>query len=126
MSMLAGHVPWQGAAIVLQAASLGAGLAPDMAVPLLAVVAQRAAQGPSGRQPLRREFERHVIERGEVGGFAATESDLAHQARGTRQRTANGRLFAFRQQPMAIERTPRLPDDADTRRPSPSGWTARG
>ena len=68
MSMLAGHVRWQGAGIAHQAKPFRAGLTPDMAFPLRAVVAQGAAQRPGGRQPLRGELERHFVEGGEMAG----------------------------------------------------------
>ena len=73
MSMFAGQVLWQGAVRARQAEPLRAGLPPDVALPLLAVVAQRAAERPGGRQPLRGELHRHRVERVEVRGLAAAE-----------------------------------------------------
>ena len=101
-----------GRCVDVQAGPFGAGLAPDMAFPLLAVVAQRAAQRPGGRQPPRRQLERHFIEGGEVGGLTAAEGDLDREARGARQQTAHLCRLAFGEEPVAIERAPRLLDDA--------------
>ena len=85
-----------------------------MLLPLLAVVAQRAAERPRGREPLRGQFERYLVEGGEMAGLTATEGDLGRQARGARQQGAHRRaLLAFGEEPVVVEREPRLLDDAD-------------
>ena len=62
-----------GRGLVLEAQPLRAGLAPGVTLPLLAVVAQRAAQRPGRRQPLRAQLERDFVERSEMGGVTAAE-----------------------------------------------------
>ena len=68
-----------------KAEPLRAGLPPDVALPLRAVVAQGAAERPRGREPQRGELHRHRVERGEMRGIAAAERDLGDQARRARQ-----------------------------------------
>ena len=79
--------------IELQAEPFRARFALDMAFPLVAVVAQGTAQRPGGRKSLGDEIKRHFVERGQVGGLTAAESDLHHQARGTGQQPPYRRLF---------------------------------
>ena len=104
-----------GCRLPLQAEPLRTGLAPDVAFPLLAVVAQGAGERPGGRQPLRGELERDLFERDEVAGLPASEGDLGHQARGPRQQPAYRRVLALGEQPVAVHRAPGLLDDADAR-----------
>ena len=102
-----------GRRVAHQAEPLGAGLAPHVLLPLLAVVAQGAAERPGRRQPLRGELERHLVEGGEMAGLAAAEGDLGRQARGARQQRAHRRgLLAVGEEPVTVERTPGLLDDA--------------
>ena len=101
-----------GRRLALQAEPLRAGLAPDVAFPLRAVVAQRTAERPGGSQPLRGELERHLVERGEMGGLAAAECDLGHEASRARQKPAHRGVSLVGEQPGPIERTPRLLDHA--------------
>ena len=68
MSMLAGQVRWQGAALRTRQSPSGQDSRRTWLLPLLAVVAQRAAERPGGRQPLRGELERHFVEGGEMAG----------------------------------------------------------
>ena len=99
--------------LTLQAEPLRAGLAPGVPFPLLAVVAQRAAQRPGGRQPLRGQLERHFVEGGEMGGVTAAEGDLGHQARGAGQQGAHRcRFGVVGQLPMPVERAARLAQKA--------------
>ena len=98
-----------------QAEALGAGLAPDVLLPLLAVVAQGAAQRPGGCQPLRGELERHLVEGDEVAGIAAAERDLSRQARRAGKQRAHRHRLAVREEPMPVERAPGLLDDAHAR-----------
>ncbi len=62
-----------GRGLVLEAEPLRAGLAPGVTLPLLAVVAQRAAQRPGGRQPLRAQLQHDFVERAEMRGITAAE-----------------------------------------------------
>ncbi len=110
----AGAVARRG--IALEAQPLRAGLAPRVAFPLRAKVAQRTAQRPRCGEPLRLQFQRERIERSKMTGFAAPEGDLGDQARGARQQPAYRRGFAFGEQPVAIQRAPRLLDHAHARR----------
>ena len=96
-----------------EAEPLRAGLPPDVALPLLAEMAQRAAERPRGRQPLRGELDRHRVERVEVRRIAATETDLGDQARAARQQPPHRGLFAVGELPVPVDRTPGLLDDAD-------------
>ena len=64
----------------LEAHPFRAGLAPGVVFPLLAVVAQGAAQRPGPPQALGGQLEGHLVEGGQMGGVAATETDLADQA----------------------------------------------
>ena len=84
-----------------------------MAFPLLAEVAQRAAERPDGAEPLGGEFEGHLVQGGEMCGVAPAERDLGDETRGPRQQTARRRVFG-RKLPMAIERAPGLLDHADS------------
>ena len=116
-----------GRRLTLQAEPLRAGLAPGMPFPLLAVVAQRAAQRPGGRQPLRGQLERHFVERGEMGGVTAAEGDLGHQARGAGQQGADRcRFGVVGQLPMPIERAARLAQQAHALGHHHQGATAPG
>ena len=66
--MLAGHVLWQGAALCVRQSPSGQDSRRHVLFPLLAVVAQGAAQRPGRRQPLGGELERHLVEGGEMAG----------------------------------------------------------
>ena len=97
----------------LDAEPLRAGLAPDMLLPLLAVVAQRAAERPGRRQPLGGELECDLVERDEMAGLTPTEGDLGRQTRGARKQRAHRRpLLAFGEEPVTVQRKPGLLDDA--------------
>ena len=102
-----------GRRVAHQAEPLRARLAPGVLLPLLAVVAQGAAKRPGRRQPLRGELERHLVEGDEMAGLAAAEGDFGRQARGARQQRAHRRpFFAVGEEPVTVERTPGLLDDA--------------
>ena len=96
----------------LEAEPLRAGLAPGMALPLLAVVAQGAAQRPRGRQPLRGELERDFVERVEM---AASPRPSVISVTRRPARASSGRTgVAFGvvgELPVAVERAARLLDD---------------
>jgi hypothetical protein len=82
-----------GRRVAHQAKPFRARLAPGVLLPLLAVVAQGAAQRPGRRQTLRGEVERHLVEGDEMAGLAAAEGDFGCQARGARQQRAHRRPF---------------------------------
>ena len=83
-----------------------------MAFPLRAEVAQRTAQRPGRREPLRGQLERHLVEGGEMSGVAAAERDLGREARGARQQRAHRCRLAIGKLPVAIQRTSGLLDHA--------------
>ena len=99
--------------LVLEAQPLRAGLAPGVLLPLLAVVAQRAAQRPGGRQPLHAQPERDFVERPEMGGVTAAERQLGHQAAGPGEQGAHRIAFGVvGELPMPVKRAARLAQQA--------------
>ena len=102
-----------GRGLVLEAQPLRAGLAPGVTLPLLAVVAQRAAQRPCGRQPLRAQLERDFVERAEMRGVTAAERQLGHQPPGAGEQGAHRIAFGVvGELPMPVERAARLAQKA--------------
>ena len=113
MSMLAGHVPWHGAAWCSKHSPSGQDSRRAWLLPLLAVVAQRAAQRPGRRQPLRGQLERDFVERAEMGGVAAAERQLGHQAAGAGEQGAHRIAFGVvGELPMPVERAAGLAQQA--------------
>ena len=102
-----------GRGLVLEAQPFRAGLAPGVTLPLLAVVAQRAAQRPRRRQPLRAQLERDFVERAEMSGVTAAERQLGHQAPGASEQGPHRIAFGVvGELPMAVERAARLAQKA--------------
>ncbi len=98
-----------GRGLVLEAQPLRAGLAPSVTLPLLAVVAQRAAQRPGCRQPLRAQLQRDFVERAEMRGVTAAERQLGHQTPGAGEQGAHRiALGVVGELPMPVQRPARL------------------
>ena len=91
----------------------GAGIATGVAFPLIAEVAQRAAQRSGRGQTLRRQFKRKFVQFGQMAHFATADGYLRHQSRGVCQQGADRRRLPLGQLPVAIQRAAGLFDQAD-------------
>ena len=103
-----------GGSITLQAQPFGTGFVTGMTFPLVTEIAQRAAQRPSRSQPLRGKFERQLVEFGQMPHLPMADRNLGHQTGGARQQGTYRCRLILGQLPVAIQRTARLLDQADT------------